>query len=376
MAPRRDDGAPDEQGEGPVWTLSKRPRSPGPCPAGGQRNAINRCSPLVDGACVVGDRPGTRMRGNAKLEVSHSSRSMSYTPVRGCCAPAARVLDDDAAVAASVPALRRQGYEGDTVASVPHGRGSYEFPNPHFRYQGDFKQGVPHGGCRSPAARGTALARGSSYPPQRLPPRQAVASSPSATAAATRENLSTGVRCGAGAPRLARNDRLSLEPEIEGQGVRRWADGATYMGTFHCGEFNGEGTMTSPSGHRYEGQWKLNQHHGSSQPWSPYLLAHCLPRRALRMMLTIPSTVAQGAGCGSARTAQWSRASSSTTCPTGGAWSAAPTGSFATATGGTAASTGTRRGAARTAPGTRATGRKDGGTGGGAAMTPCRGSST
>lgn len=64
-------------------------------------------------------------------------------------------------------------------------------------------------------------------------------------------------------PLAAQNDRPRREPEIEGQGVRRWASGATYVGSFHCGEFDGNGTLTSPSGYRYEGQWKLNQHHGS-----------------------------------------------------------------------------------------------------------------
>ena len=52
---------------------------------------------------------------------------------------------------------------------------------------------------------------------------------------------------------------------IHGDGVLKFASGATYTGSFYEGKFDGQGTYEWPDGSRYEGQWRFNRMHGEGQ---------------------------------------------------------------------------------------------------------------
>lgn len=53
--------------------------------------------------------------------------------------------------------------------------------------------------------------------------------------------------------------------EIEGVGLRRWANGDSYSGQFHRGEMHGEGVFLSHTGDKYDGQWRANQRVGAGE---------------------------------------------------------------------------------------------------------------
>ena len=110
--------------------------------------------------------------------------------------------------------LRRR-YAGDVnPAGLRHGVGRYEFPNPAYTYEGDFRLGRKHGV-------GTFTT-----------------------------------------PDGGRYVGEFVDDEITGRGERVWGDGRAYVGTFTLGEMNGEGRLTRPDGGSYHGGWRANRRHG------------------------------------------------------------------------------------------------------------------
>lgn len=106
-------------------------------------------------------------------------------------------------------------YAGDRdPAGLRHGKGRYEFPNPAYTYEGDFRRGRKHGV-------GTFTT-----------------------------------------PDGGRYVGEFVNDEITGRGERAWGDGRTYVGTFTLGEMNGEGRLIRPDGGSYEGGWRMNRRHG------------------------------------------------------------------------------------------------------------------
>ena len=106
-------------------------------------------------------------------------------------------------------------YAGDRdPAGLRHGEGRYEFPNPAYTYEGDFRRGRKHGV-------GTFTT-----------------------------------------PDGGRYVGEFVNDEITGRGERAWGDGRTYVGTFTLGEMNGEGRLMRPDGGSYEGGWRMNRRHG------------------------------------------------------------------------------------------------------------------
>ncbi|KAF1326344.1 Radial spoke head 10 family protein, partial [Globisporangium splendens] len=54
--------------------------------------------------------------------------------------------------------------------------------------------------------------------------------------------------------------------EMDGMGLRKWPNGDSYSGQFHCGERHGEGVFLSPNtGKRYDGHWECNQRSGHGE---------------------------------------------------------------------------------------------------------------
>ena len=52
--------------------------------------------------------------------------------------------------------------------------------------------------------------------------------------------------------------------EINGKGIRTWANGSKYVGDFQNGEKHGYGEFTSSVGENYVGEWAFNQRNGKN----------------------------------------------------------------------------------------------------------------
>ncbi|KAK2949729.1 putative MORN repeat protein [Blattamonas nauphoetae] len=116
-------------------------------------------------------------------------------------------------------------YDGDLVNHRPHGKGKYLFPNRYFLYDGNWNHGKMHGQGRLYFGQSGADFYEGSF----------------------------------------------VDGQIEGEGIRVWADGRVYKGGFSNGEFSGKGTFTrygrDDDGDavvlsQYEGHWKDNQYSG------------------------------------------------------------------------------------------------------------------
>ena len=102
------------------------------------------------------------------------------------------------------------GTQGEVKGGLRHGRGTFRYPNPYFRYEGDYAHGAKHGhGVLS---------------------------------------LSDG----------GRYEGSFVQDEICGQGRRTWPNGKVYEGEFADGEFHGHGELRLPSGEAYVGDFKEN----------------------------------------------------------------------------------------------------------------------
>eukprot|EP00771_Trimastix_marina_P002266 gnl/Trimastix_PCT/3387.p1 GENE.gnl/Trimastix_PCT/3387~~gnl/Trimastix_PCT/3387.p1 ORF type:complete len:575 (+),score=141.29 gnl/Trimastix_PCT/3387:70-1725(+) len=108
-------------------------------------------------------------------------------------------------------------YQGETQNLKRHGRGTYHYSNPYFKYVGEWAEGKKHG-------RGKLLFR----------------------------NGEDG-----------HYEGDFVQGEIEGQGVRVYANGSRYEGHFVKGERDGVGCFDDAvKKERFTGHWRANKRHG------------------------------------------------------------------------------------------------------------------
>ena len=105
-------------------------------------------------------------------------------------------------------------YAGGTAEGFRDGRGKFQFANPYFSYDGEWRAGQMHG------AGTLSMADGSSY------------------------------------------EGAFHNGEMSGFGLKRWADGGSYSGQFVEGELHGQGTFIGATGEQYEGAYERNARHG------------------------------------------------------------------------------------------------------------------
>lgn len=99
-----------------------------------------------------------------------------------------------------------------------HGDGTYVYPNPYFAYKGGYSNGAKQG-------RGK-LTIGDGY-----------------------------------------LEGVFVDDEIQGEGIRVWADGSSFSGTFEKGEPAGTGAWEGADGSRYEGEFRGYTREGEGTLW-------------------------------------------------------------------------------------------------------------
>ena len=111
------------------------------------------------------------------------------------------------------PLLAAMPPQGALAPTTPAGRQTITYP--YARYEGEVRDGLPHG-------RGTMT-------------------------------WNNGTRYYEGEWQAGKK---------HGQGIRTWPDGTRYEGGWRNDEHHGQGTKTYPNGARYEGKWRDGEYHG------------------------------------------------------------------------------------------------------------------
>lgn len=57
------------------------------------------------------------------------------------------------------------------------------------------------------------------------------------------------------------------EGRREGQGTRTWSDGTKYVGGWRDDKMHGHGVLTNPDGGKYDGEWQDGRKHGQGSHW-------------------------------------------------------------------------------------------------------------